>query len=308
MSLLLGTEDGVYLALDDAVDDAERVIETDRVMRVREFGNEVYAASKSGLYRSRDSGDSWRDLGVPREEVYSVLVSPDSERLYAGTHPAHLFVSDDDGSSWRELDGFQELPSREEWFTPRHRNEAHIRSLGAHTDAPDRVIAGVEVGGVHISDDRGQTWMERREGVQDDVHHVLVVGPDEYLVSCGDGLYRTTNAGNSWTRLDEDIDHRYFRESILHNDRLYTAAARSSPGTWNGTSGADGALFVADEIGAGFRSMDYPGQPQEVVLAWTTVDATVIAGTNDGRVLIEGNDGWESAGHVPASIRSLCAM
>lgn len=68
-------------------------------------------------------------------------------------------MSENSGTSWRELEGFQELPSREEWFTPRHRNKAHVRSLDTHPDTPDRVIAGVKIGGVHPSDDHGETGM-----------------------------------------------------------------------------------------------------------------------------------------------------
>ncbi len=309
MTLVLGTDDGVYRAPDVRFDDATRTLDCGRVMRVRQFASVagVFACSKTGLYHSPD-GETWTDRDVPREEVYSAVVSPDGERLYAGTHPAHLYVSEDEGDSWRELDDFQNLPSREEWYTPRHRNEAHVRSLSVHPDVPDRVIAGVEVGGVHVSDDRGTTWTERRNGVQDDVHHVLVCGPDEFVASCGDGLYRTQDVGRSWTRLDEALSHRYFREAIDHDGRLYAAAARSSPGTWTGASGADGALFVSDDDGQQFETLSYPGEPLEVILAWAIVDDTVVAGTNDGRLLVETNDGWETGGHVPAGIRSLCTV
>lgn len=310
MSLVLGTEDGVYRTSDPGFDDATQVVDAGRVMRVRRFAGAdgVFACSKTGLYRSTDAGETWSELGVPRDEVYSALVSPDGERLYAGTHPAHLYVSEDGGGSWRELEGFQELPSREEWFTPRHRNEAHIRSLGAHPDAPGRVVAGVEVGGVHVSEDRGETWTERRDGVQDDVHHVLVRGPEEYVASCGDGLYRTRDAGQSWTRLDGGLDHRYFREALSHDGRLYAAAARSSPGTWRGESGADAGLFVSEDDGESFGTVAYPGEPEEVVLAWGVVDGHVVAGTNEGRLLRETDGGWETSGRIQPGIRSLCAV
>lgn len=307
MALLLGTNDGVYRTSTVPFDDATQVADVGRVMRVRRFDGTdgVFACSKTGLYHSSDDGSTWTGLGVPREEVYSVLVSPDGERLYAGTHPAHLYVSDDSGDSWRELEGFQSLPSREEWYTPRHRNEAHIRSLGAHTDAPDRVVAGVEVGGVHVSEDRGTTWTERRTGVHNDVHHVFVRGPGEFVASCGNGLYRTDDAGRSWTRLDGALDHRYFREAMVHDGRLYAAAARGSPGTWSGESGADGGLFVSEDDGETFTSMPYPGQPQEVVLAWTVTEDGVVAGTNGGRVLVGDGDAWETVGTVPSGIRSI---
>ena len=328
MTLLLGTDDGVFRSPDVRFDDATRVLDAGRVMRVRRFAQAdgVFACSKTGLYRSTDGGETWADLGVPRTEVYSALVSPDGERLYAGTHPAHLYVSQDDGDTWRELEALQDLPSREEWYTPRHRDEAHVRSLGAHPDEPDRVVAGVEVGGVHVSEDRGETWTERRggisareasrgssraersDGVHDDVHHVLVRGPEEFVASTGDGLYRTRDAGRSWTRLDDDLSHRYFREAAAHDGRLYAAAARSSPGTWDGDSGADAALFVSEDDGESFAAVSYPGGPEEVVLAWTVADGRVVAGTNGGRVLLERDDGWESTGQVPVGIRSLCTL
>jgi photosystem II stability/assembly factor-like uncharacterized protein len=309
MSLLAGTDDGVFRTSHGTTGDAEQALESGRTIRIRQFDSldGVFAASKTGLYRSLDEGDSWEDLDVPREEVYSVVASPDGERLFAGTHPAHLYVSTDEGESWSELEGFQELPSREEWFTPRHRNEAHIRSLGVHPDAPDRVIAGVEVGGVHISEDRGETWSERSEGVHDDIHHVLVEEPDEYVASTGSGLYQTADVGRSWTRLDRELDHRYFREAISHDGRLYAAAARSSPGTWSGENGADAALFESDD-GESFERMAYPGGPEEVILAWAVADGVVLAGTNNGGVIQRTDVGWEDLGTLPAGVRSLTAV
>ncbi|AGB33967.1 BNR repeat-containing glycosyl hydrolase [Natrinema pellirubrum DSM 15624] len=308
MTILVGTRDGVYRTAAVPVEDANQVLDSGDTPRICTFPavDGVFAASESGLYRSVDDGQTWENLGIPREEVYSVVASADGERLYAGTHPAHLYVSTDDGDSWAELEGFQDLPSRDQWHTPRHRNEAHIRSLGVHPETPDRVVAGVEVGGVHISDDSGATWTERREGVHDDVHHVLILGPDEYVASTGDGLYRTRDTGQSWTRLDTDLDHRYFREAFALDGRLYAAAARSSPGTWSGKNGADGILVESTDSGESLEAVSYPGEPEEVVLAWTAIDGTVLAGTNDGRLINRDANGmWTDAGQVPAGIRSL---
>jgi photosystem II stability/assembly factor-like uncharacterized protein len=202
MALLVGTRDGVYRSVEGPSGHFDQVLDSGDVPRVRAFPSVdgVFAATKTGLYRSVDGGTNWTALDVPTTEVYSVGASSDGSRLYAGTHPARLYVSTDGGRSWRELEGFQDLPSRTRWHTPRHRNEAHVRSLGVDPGAPDRLIAGVEVGGVHVSEDRGETWIERREGLHDDVHHVLVVGPETYVASCGDGLYRTETAGEHWTR------------------------------------------------------------------------------------------------------------
>jgi len=308
--LLAGTYDGVYRAHGPRFESAEQVLDAGRVMRIRRFEEwpGVFATTKSGLYHSTDGGDSWTDLGVPREEVYSVLGGPKGERLYAGTHPAHLYVSEDSGEAWRELSGFQDLPSRDSWHTPRHRDEAHVRSLGAHSEAPDHVVAGVEVGGVHVSEDRGETWTERRAGVHDDVHHVLVRGPDHYVASCGGGLYRTRDAGETWVRLDDGVEHTYFRETFARDGTLYAAAARSSPGTWQGERGADAALFESEDDGDVLEPVAYPGQPEEVVLSWTADDGHVVAGTNDGRVLFRSSGEWVEGGRMPTGVAALCSV
>lgn len=308
MSLLIGTRDGVYRSTSGTLDDGERVLDSRRTLRVRTFENHdgVFATSKTGLYRSVDNGTTWENLGVPREEVFSVVGSPDGTRLYAGTHPAHLYVSTDGGETWRELEGFQALPSRDGWHTPRHRNEAHVRSLGVHPEVPERVIAGVEVGGVHISEDDGETWSERRDGLQTergddlqyDVHHVLVLGSDEYVVSCGGGLYRTHDAGRSWTRLDTGSDYPYFQEAFAYRDRLYAAAETLPPSP-------PATLFESQDGGETFETVAYPGEPDEFVVAWTALDGRVLAGTTAGRVIAREDDGWITLGTVPAGVRSL---
>lgn len=321
--LIAGTADGVYRVsnIDTTRETGvESVLETDRVMRIRQFDalDGVFAATRSGLYHSLD-GEEWVDLDVPRKEVYAVVSNPSGDRLYAGTHPAHVYVcpsfspSTDGEFEWGELMGFQDLPSRSEWHTPRHRNEAHVRSLGTHPDSPEVLIAGIEVGGVHVSTDDGETWTERRITGFDtphsnDVHHVLVLGSERYVASTGSGLYHTTDAGRSWTRLDDEVDHSYFREAFAAGGRLYAAAARDPPPTWGGEHGPDAALFESTDGGDTFDTVSYPGGPNEFVLAWTTLDGDVLAGTRGGRVLRRVDGEWTTVESVPSDITSLSVV
>lgn len=309
--LLIGTNEGVYRAPIDKIDDATRVLDTKHVLRVRRFGNDILAATRSGLFRSADRGEKWTNINVPRKEVYSIYQDIHNNKLYAGTHPAHLYVSDDHGESWHELKGLQDLPSRETWHTPRHRNEAHVRSLDGHPNAPGRIIAGVEVGGVHVSEDGGETWTERRDGLHDDIHHVLIIEADEYIASTGGGLYRTRDAGRSWTRLDRDLDHTYFREAFAVGGRLFAAAARSAPPAWGGKHGADAALFESTDGGDTFQSVKYPGQPEDFVLAWAIPDTkkeAVFAGTRSGHILRRTHNEWKRIGSISSAIRSLAMV
>ena len=318
MTLCIGTQDGVYRSQNGDLDDVEQVLDSGVTLGVHTFEDHgLFAASKTGLYRSVDQGKTWNRLDVPKTEVYAVAVSPDGSRLYAGTHPAHMYVSTDEGKTWTELEDFQELPSRDQWHTPRHRGKSHVRSLGVHPDAPSRIIAGVEVGGVHISDDNGETWTERREGLetergdnlQYDVHHVLVVTADEYVVSCGGGLYRTRDAGRSWTRLDTELSGPYFQEAFSYQGILYAAAQTLPPtlpmGAQYDKRDVNASLFESTDGGDTFESKPYPGAPDEFIYAWTGIDGCVLAGTTEGRVIIHENNTWTTLGHVPGWIRSL---
>ncbi len=313
MTVFIATRNGVYRWTTTSPNPCKHILHSGDTLRLRTFENHegVFATSKSGLYRSTDTGTTWEKLDVPQKEVFSVVGSPDGKRIYAGTHPAHLYVSNDDGESWDELEHFQTLSTRNEWHTPRHRNAAHVRTLGVHPDAPERVIAGVEVGGVYVSDDTGETWNDRRTNagevldLQDDIHHVLILDPDSFIASCGEGLFRTHDTGRSWTRIDDDDDLTYFRETFHHDGILYTGA-HTKPGTWN--SGEGPALLEYHVENKTFERVPYPGRAQnEFVISWTSADENILAGTNAGRILRREDECWRPMGTVPARIRSISA-
>ncbi|MEF8808801.1 WD40/YVTN/BNR-like repeat-containing protein [Natronomonas sp.] len=306
--LLAGSEDGLYrLTNVDGPDDptVETALDTGAVMRIRSFDvfDGVFAATTTGLYHSPD-GHDWTDLDVPETKVYSVGAAPDG-RLYAGTRPAHVYVAEtgdridpEDTPEWRELDGFQELPSREEWRLPRHDDLAQVRDVHVHPDASDRVIAGVEVGGVHLSEDGGETWTERRGEAHDDVHELTVLGPEEFVAATGFGLFRTTDAGRSWTRLDEAYDQRYFRSVAAVDGAVYAGAAMAHTSTWD-EDDADPELFVFRDGGA-LEPVAHP-RDDATVTGITAGDDGVLIGTHRGAVL-RGRDGdWSVVATLPVS-------
>jgi len=99
------------------------------------------------------------------------------------------------------------------------------------SESPNRIIAGVEVSGVHVSEDGGDTWTERRDGVSGDIHELHVLGPDEFVAATGFGLYHTTDTDSSWTRLDEGYDQRYFRTAFAADGVVYAGGALANSST-----------------------------------------------------------------------------
>ncbi len=81
----------------------------------------LYAGSRGdGVWKSTSRGSDWARLEFSEPDVFSLAVSPADGALYVGTEPSKLFVSRDDGQSWRELTALQDIPSRPTWsFPPR---------------------------------------------------------------------------------------------------------------------------------------------------------------------------------------------
>ncbi|WP_435361310.1 WD40/YVTN/BNR-like repeat-containing protein [Haloarchaeobius sp. DFWS5] len=309
MTLVIGTHDGVY-RVTDGFDTVERTLDA-TVHRVRRFDAGLFAAADTGLYRSPD-GVEWAKVESFAGEVVSTAVSPTGSHWYVGTKPAALYVSEDEGVTWNEVESFQGLPSRERWRDRAPGDDAGVRTIAIHQGAPDRLVVGVEPGGVHSSVDRGRTWNERCDGVHDDVHHVLAQGVDEYVASTGGGLYRTTDAGRTWLRQDTDFRDfwfTYFREAFHHDGTLYVAA-----NGW-GPAQPGGALLEWPDDEDVPNRVPYPGEKDSFVVSWAVDDGELYAGTMDvtdgfgqheeARVLKRIDTGWMEVGRVPASARSM---
>lgn len=136
-----------------------------------------------------------------------------------------------------------------------------------------------------------------------------MVTAEEYVASCGGGLYRTTDTGQSWTRLDTGLPGPYFQETFSCRGTLFAAAQTHPPtlpmGSRYDKRNVNASLFESTDGGETFESKPYPGAPDEFVYAWTGTDGYVLAGTTEGRVLVRENDTWTTLGHVPGWIRSL---
>lgn len=138
--------------------------------------------------------------------------------------------------------------------------------------------------------------MERRDGVHDDIHELRIVGSDTFVAATGFGLFRSTDAGKSWTRLDEGYEQRYFRSLCVMDSEIYAGSALAHTATWEDDD-ANPELFVCRD-GETLEPVSHP-RPDETVTGMTTLDDSLVAATHRGTVLLRQDGDWSIAGTLP---------
>jgi hypothetical protein len=224
----------------------------------------LYATCKANVGVSDDGGVTWLLLpaaGLDRRHVWSVTPDPHvPDRLYAGTQPAAVWVSEDGGTTFRELASLRDLAYFPYWTFPPPPHEPHVRHVVTDARVPGEILLAVEEGGVIRSRDYGETWedisgppskqpryrpadgpytVEARE--LDRVHrdvHVVVRDParlESFYAGTGMGAYRTDDGGETWQWLGAGLRHYYTTHVLIpsgHPDRVYQTSAGTSPRNW----------------------------------------------------------------------------
>ena len=132
----------------------------------------IYAGTEhSGLFYTKDAGAHWQraDPQVPKMFLYSALAL--NGGVMVGTIPSAVYRSKNGG--WEELEGVR-LHSAGANFPPSPELQSRTRYLAYDPENKKRLYAGIEVGGMVLSDDDGRGWEPCNEGFTDmDIHEIL---------------------------------------------------------------------------------------------------------------------------------------
>jgi photosystem II stability/assembly factor-like uncharacterized protein len=275
----------------------------------------VYVGCRgSGIARTRDGGRSWEAAAdLPERDVFSVAVSAADGALYVGTEPSRLFRSRDGGDSFEELTALQEIPSRPSWSFPPRPWTSHVRWIAPDPHDADRILVGIELGGLMYSDDGGASFSDHRPGAQPDVHalawHPTAEG--RAYEAGGGGAAWSRDAGRTWEPADEGRDNRYVWGLAPDPDdpeRWYVSAA-PGPGAAHGGGPAGAGVYRWEGEGP-WRRLTHPLDSMPYALA-ALRGGIAFAGLSDGRVLRSGDrgDSWDELPSLGAeSIVALAAV
>jgi hypothetical protein len=273
-------------------------------------GGVALAGGSRGLWLSRDGADSWEHLGLPQPDVFSVAVSPADGALYAGTEPSRVFTSPAPDEPWEELEALQRIPSRPQWSFPPRPWTHHVRWIAPSPHEADRLLVGIELGGVMLSTDRGRTFADHRPGAVLDTHelawHPRAAGR-AYEVG-GTGAAWSADGGESWRTDVEGLEVSYCWALAVSPDDpdLWWIAAAPGPFQAHGRPPAGAHLYR--RANGGWRRLAGPLDEMPYALV-ATADALVM-GLRDGRLGVSGDGGesWEEPPHSLSPLTALAAL
>ena len=298
-------------------------------------GNEWFGPA---IWKSTDLGKTWTHSSqglaykageTPVKTAWSVAAA--YGKIYAGVEPAGLFVSEDQGETWRHVEGLQNHPSRPQWQPGGAGLILH--SIVPHPEDPRQLWIGISAVGVFHTSDGGETWEPRNRGTRADflpedmrypefgqcVHCVAMAPgrPNRLYQQNHCGMYRSDDGGVNWQSIEEGLPSSFGFPVAPHPrdpDKVFFLPLNGAEkGRY--PPDAKAAVWRSDDCGAHWQARRQ-GLPQDgaffgvmrQAMATDTLDpAGVYFGTSGGSVYASADEGesWTLIAHNLPAISSI---
>src|SRR4029077_11729021 len=128
---------------------------------------------------------------------------------------------------------------------------SHVKGLALCPDDPSVILGAIEEGWIVRSQDGGKSWQNIKEGVEFDAHSVAVMpdNPAVVIATSGQGVYKSSNGGDSFVESRQGLDCRYMAQLVYHAARprvLFSAAAAVPPPLGRRPEGAKSAFYRSE--------------------------------------------------------------
>ena len=261
----------------------------------------VYIGTEhSGMFVTDDGGNEWAraNPNVPCLTLSSMLSLPG--KLLVGTMPAALYCKPED-EGWQELTGVRQ-GAIGGTFPPNPDFPARTRVLTHEKKTGGRLFAGIEVAGILISDDDGQSWHAANDGLTDpDIHQILPSKriPGLVVTACGEGVSRSIDRGSHWQKVTP-AGGRTYGNALAEDDNgtIYLGITQDRPRTWTRAGRAKTAIFkstdganwdlVADKMSGGVMDLCASADGNGVLVATADGEVLSVSPSGETRTVVNG--------------------
>ncbi|HEX6507194.1 MAG TPA: hypothetical protein VF221_06130 [Chloroflexota bacterium] len=232
----------------------------------------VFAAADDGVFRSTDGGVTWSNLSAGLGSHFCRALA-----LSQTFMTDHTILVATDGGVYRSIDGGSS------WQQSGTDTRAAVSI--AWVPGSRVVVVGLDAGGLAESTDAGNTWQQ--DTAFPAARRALSITADgaagtEILVGTDDGVWRSVDAGSSWSQVG------------AAGDRIDALAGGTGSTMFAGSAAGKG-VYVSSDAGASWRPAGVPPNPYVTALAAepAATGDTILAGTAGGGVA-ESQDGGSS--------------
>ncbi|MEL0301811.1 MAG: glycosyl hydrolase, partial [Flavobacteriaceae bacterium] len=212
-----------------------------------------HVAYGDGIYRSKDGGKSWENMGLKKSEhISKIIVHPDNSNVVwvAAQGPLWnkggergVYKTNNGGKTWKRVLGNSEWTGATDiMIDPRNPQILYAATWDRHRTVA-ALMGGGPGSGIHKSTDGGETWEELTNGLpQSNMGKIgLAISPQQpdvvyaaiELDRTTGGVYRSADQGASWKKMSDAVSGatgpHYYQElyaSPHKFDRLYLMNVR----------------------------------------------------------------------------------
>jgi hypothetical protein len=244
MAVLVGTRDGYHVFSSSGAHDHALAGHRIGALAPGPGGTWVAIVDDHEVW-SHGADGGWSELARTGHELSALATAHDT--VFAGTADAHMLRLAH--GELAALPSFDDAPGRDEWHQVGP--PIGVRSLTATCDG-SVLLANVHVGGILRSADGGESWSPTLP-VDDDVHEVRAhpERPEVALAAAAVGLYRTDDAGATWTVETRGLTSTYSRGVAALGDRVFLSNARGPFARESELYSAPVAEGVLERVGDG---------------------------------------------------------
>ena len=229
----------------------------------------------SGIHKSTDGGETWRELteGLPEDVMGKIgfaISSQNSDVVYATIELANR-----KGGFWRSADGGESWEKKNDYLSGAT-GPHYYQEIFASPHAFDRVYQMDQI--LHVTENGGDDFNSMRTETKHVDHHAMAFDPDDenYLLVGNDGgLYESFDLGQTWRFIANMPITQFYKVAVDYDEPFYNIYGGTQdnnsiggPSRTDNITGIRNSDWYVTLFADGHQSAADPSNPNIIYANW----------------------------------------